>query len=134
MSKVVIDDNGLATMWYHPEKKIIHHEFKKFMSGDIFHAFLLKGTAAMKKYGAKKWLSDDRKNPVLTTEDITWGQTNWFPQTVAAGWKYWAIIQPEAAIAKMNLTKIVKQYGEAGIEARYFSDPDEALKWLESLP
>lgn len=132
MSKTVVEENEFATMWYHPEEKIIHHEYKKFMSGDVFHNFLLKGTETMKKNGASKWLSDDRENSVLTTEDIKWGETNWFPQTLQAGWKYWAIVQPTAAIAKMNTDKIVKQYGEAGIVAKYFTDPDEAFKWLAS--
>lgn len=133
MSKIVIEDNEYASMWYYPESKIIHHVFKKFMSGETFHNFLLKGTEAMKKYKADKWLSDDRKNPVLTTEDIKWGETNWFPQTLQAGWKYWAIIQPEAAIAKMNTSKIKEQYSQAGITAQYFTETDEAMKWLESF-
>ncbi len=132
MEKILVEENEHATLWYHPDEKMIHHEYKKFMSGDIFHQFLLKGTETMKKYGADKWLSDDRENPVLTTEDINWGMTNWFPQTLAAGWKYWAIVQPKAAIAKMNTDKIVKQYSEAGIVAKYFTDPDEAFKWLAS--
>jgi len=134
MPKIVVEDNEFATFWYHTDTKIVHHMYKKFMSGDIFHNFLLKGTATMKQYGAHKWLSDDRKNPVLTTEDIKWGETNWFPQTLEAGWKYWAIVQPEAAIAKMNTDKIVEQYSKAGVKAQYFTDADAALKWLESLP
>jgi hypothetical protein len=130
MGKTVFEDNEYGTMWYYPEDKIVHHQYKKFMSGDVFHNFLLKGTEAMKKFGLTKWLSDDRENPVLTTEDIKWGETNWFPQTLQAGWKYWAIVQPKAAIAKMNTDKIVEQYGKAGIVAKYFTDPDEAYRWL----
>jgi hypothetical protein len=134
MSKIIIEDNAFATLWYHPEKKIVHHEFHKFFYGDAFHAFLLKGTETMKKNGAKKWLSDDRKYPVLRNEDMTWALANWFPQTVQAGWKYWAIVQPEAIIAKMNMEKVAETYAQAGIIAKHFSTPDEAQKWLESLP
>ncbi len=57
------------------------------MSGEVFHKFLLKGTETMKKNGANKWLSGDREKPVLTTEDMKWGETNWFPQTLQAGGK-----------------------------------------------
>lgn len=134
MSQTLIEKNDFATLWYHPEKKIVHHEFYKFIYGEVLRAFLLKGTETMKKNGATKWLSDDRKNPVLKSEDMTWGETNWFPQTLQAGWKYWAIVQPEGAIAKMNMDKLIKMYGEAGVTAKYFSNPDEALKWLEDQP
>jgi hypothetical protein len=61
MSVITIEQNDYATMYYHPESKIVHHEFHKFIYGDVFRAFLLKGTETMKKYGATKWLSDDRK-------------------------------------------------------------------------
>ena len=134
MSLDLIEKNDFATLWFHPEKKIVHHEFHKFIYGDVFRAFLSKGTETMKKFGGHKWLSDDRKNPVLRTDDMEWAKQNWFPQTLQAGWKYWAIVQPEGAIAKINMDKMVEIYAQAGIIAQYFTDPAEALKWIESQP
>jgi hypothetical protein len=134
MPAILIEQTEFATLWYHPEKKIVHHEWHKFMFGDKFRAFLMKGTETMRKNKANKWLSDDRKNPVLSKEDMDWGAVNWFPQTLQAGWKYWAIVQPEAAIAKMNMKKLVEDYSKAGMTAQFFSNPEDALKWLESLP
>jgi hypothetical protein len=134
MSNIIIEENAFATLWYHPEKKIVHHEFHKFIYGDVLQSFLMKGTETLKKNGANKWLSDDRKNPVLKTEDADWGQAIWFPQTLQAGWKYWALVQSEGAIAKMNTEKLVKAYSQAGIIAKYFNNPDEAMTWLESQP
>jgi hypothetical protein len=134
MPKITIEDNEYVTLWYHPEKKIVHHECHKFVYGEVFRDFLLKGTETMKKNGANKWLSDDRKNPVLRTEDTEWGQANWFPQTLQVGWKYWAIVQPEGAIGKISMKKLVDIYAQAGITAQYFDNPEDALKWLESQP
>jgi hypothetical protein len=65
---------------------------------------------------------------------MAWGETTWFPQTLAAGWKYWAIVQSEGAIAKINTEKLVQSYTQAGITAKYFSNADDALIWLESQP
>ena len=134
MTAVVIEDNDYVILWYYPEKKIIHHKFKKFIHGDVFHEFLLKGTAIMKENGVKKWLSDDRLNPVLRQDDIVWGDTNWFPQTVNAGWKYWAIVQPKSMIASLNMQKLAKGYEESGIIAKFFSTPEDAMEWLEQFP
>jgi len=132
MSQLVLYDSPNVTLWYHEDKKIVHHSIKKFCFGEEFHKFLLAGTAAMKKYGAKKWLSDDRSNTVVRKEDMEWGQINWFPQTVQAGWKYWAIVQPKAVIAQSNMESLVEQYAKAGIVAKFFSDPDDAMRWLDS--
>ncbi len=134
MSKVKIEEFDFATLWYHPEKRIVHHEFHKLNYGDSLRSFLLKGTELMKEKGADKWLSDDRKNPVLRSEDMEWGAQNWFPKTLEAGWKYWAIVTPEKAITKANMDQLAEDYTKAGVTTRFFSTPEEALAWLESLP
>jgi len=134
MSINIIEKNDYATMYYHPESKIIHHEFNKFIYGDVFRAFLLKGTETMIETGATKWLSDDRKNPVMRAEDMDWALKIWFPGTLKAGWKSWAIVQPEGILAKVTMEKLMNDYSEAGVNTKFFIDPDEALKWLESQP
>ncbi len=133
MSVIIIEQNDYGTMYYHPESKIVHHEYHKFIYGDVYRAFLLKGTETLKKYGAIKWLSDDRKNPVVSAVDIEWGQKNWLPVTLQAGWKYWAIVQPEGILAKTTMENLMKDFARFGLTARYFTDPDVAMKWLESL-
>jgi hypothetical protein len=132
MAPITLYDSDMAILWYNPEKKVVHHQIKKFIYGEEFKKLLLTGTDAMKKYQAKKWLSDDRTNSVMRPEDMEWGQTNWFPQTVQAGWKYWAIVQPAKAIAQMNMEELVKIYSQAGVVAKFFSDPEEAMKWLDT--
>ncbi len=133
MAKQTLYDSEFATLWYHTDTKIVHHQIHKFIFGEEFHKLLLTGTDAMKKNHAQKWLSDDRTNSVILKEDMDWGQTNWFPKTVLAGWKYWAIVQPAGAAAQMNMEKLAKDYAALGVTARFFSDPDAALKWLESV-
>jgi hypothetical protein len=131
MDKEIVVDNEFGTMWFYPGKKIIAHQIKKFIYGESLYNFLLAGTEMMRKNKAHKWLSDDRYSPVLRKEDMEWGVTNWFPQTVQAGWKYWAIVQPIKTVGQMNMEELVKNYSKAGVIAKFFTDPDEALKWLD---
>ena len=133
MSKTTILDNDQITMWYHPEKKIIHHQMHKYVFGPKFREFLLKGVDVMRQRGADKWLSDDRLNPVLKPEDNQWAMTEWAPMVMKAGWKYWAIVQPEHLIAKLRMETNAKAFADMGLTVQLFSDPDEALKWLESV-
>ena len=82
--------------------------------------------------GPKKWLSDDRNNAALSKEDMEWTQTDWHPRTIATGWKYWAIVLPKNIIGQMNMDYIIKRAAAEGLTVRPFTDPDEAMEWLEN--
>ncbi len=134
MPAVVILDNPSVTVWFHPDKKIVHHKIHKFVYGKDFRDFLMAGTEALKKHKAQKWLSDDRESPILAQEDLDWGHDFWFPQTAKAGWKYWAIVKPDKVLARVTMERLMHQYAAFGVTARFFGDPDEAMIWLESQP
>jgi hypothetical protein len=134
MSTVTILDTPQITMWYHPEKKIVHHQMHKYTFGPTFRDALMKGVEIMQKNRARKWLSDDRLNPVLKPEDNEWAISDWAPKVIAVGWKYWAIVLPESVINKMRMENNAKVFAEKGVTVQFFQDPDEALEWLESLP
>jgi len=36
------------------------------------------------------------------------GMNVWFPTTIQAGWKHWAIVQPKYIISQFNLEKVAK--------------------------
>jgi hypothetical protein len=134
MSETIIVDNEYVTLWYHPEHKVIHHQFHKFTYGEPLREAFTEGAKLMEKYGAKKWLSDDRKNSALTKEDMEWADTVWRPRVIKAGYKYWAIVLPEKIVGQMNLKQIIKQkYANLGITVELFNGPDEAMQWLKSV-
>ncbi len=133
MSHQTIFENDYATLWYHPEKKIVHHQFHKYIYGAEFREILNKGIEAMEQYGAQKWLSDDRNNSSLTKDDTDWSLTDWTPRVMKAGWKYWAIVLPKKVVGQVTMKRFADMYNEKGITVRLFSEPDEALAWLESV-
>jgi hypothetical protein len=132
MDKEVILDNEYITVWYHHDKKIVHHQFHKFTCGKALHDGLSEGVATFEKNKAQKWLSDDRKNTVIGKEDLEWTATVWRPRVIKAGFKYWAIVLPEKIVGQMVMKRIVKEYADTGVTVKMFSDPDEAMKWLET--
>ena len=131
MEKEIVIDNEFITVWYYPETKIIHHQFHKFAHGQTFRDALAAGAESLKKNGAQRWLSDDRKNTVVNDEDLQWTSTVWRPLVTNAGWKYWAIVLPEKAVGKMNMNRIIEDYADTGVTVQLFSDPDDGLKWLK---
>jgi len=133
MATTTVIDNEFASLWCDAEKKLVHHHIKKWVHGEDLRKLLLSGYEQLKKNGCTKWLSDDRFNGALKPDDETWAKTVWFPQVLQAGWKHWAIVLPEKIVGQMNIQRFSEDYKAAGINAKAFSDPDAALKWLESL-
>jgi hypothetical protein len=131
MDKILVVDSSLISVWVYPERGMIHHVMKTYCHGDDFREALTRGVEAMELHQATKWLSDNRANGALPPEDAAWSAKNWFPRAKAAGWKHWSIVQPVKIIGQVNMARLVKQYGDLGINAQMFSDPDEAMAWLE---
>jgi hypothetical protein len=132
MDKELILDNEYITMWYYPHKKIVHHEFHKFVYGKTLHDALSAGAAILEEKGAQKWLSDHRKFTVLGKDDRDWSVTFWRPRVIKAGWKYWAIVLPDKILGQMVTKRIIEEYANTGVTVQMFSDPDEAMRWLET--
>lgn len=132
MSSITVLANEYATLVYHPDQKIVHHTFHKPISGDEFRQVLNTGAELLDKYGAAKWLSDDRANSALSEEDTEWSKTHWFPRAMSAGWKFWAIVVPEDVMGKMNMKEFVDSYYEQGLRIMVFTEPEKALRWLET--
>lgn len=123
--------NEYATLVYHASDKIVHHTFHKPIAGPHFRQVLNSGTELFQKYGASKWLSDDRGNGALHPDDGKWTMEDWSVRTVAAGWKYWAIVMPDAALGRANMRRFIRDYSDRGVVVRIFESPDDALDWLK---
>ena len=131
MPPIKILDDANITMWYYPETKILHHQIHQFFCGKPFREALMKGADVFQKYGAQKWLSDDRMETALSKEDLEWGDLEWFPRVAKLGWKYWAIVMPEKVIGQVTMKKLAEKYSAAGVTTKMFSNPDSAKDWLE---
>jgi hypothetical protein len=131
--RMTLLDNEYATLWYYPDKKIVHHQFKKYAFDESFREILMTGAEAFEKHGGQKWLSDDRKYGAVHPDDKEWGDANWVPRVVKAGWKYWAMVLPETVVGQMNLKRVTKEYSDnLGVEVNIFTNPDDAMNWLDS--
>lgn len=131
MPTQTILQNTNFTLWYHPEKKIVHHQLHKFIAGTMFRELLMSGTDLIKKNGATKWLSDDRSNSALRQDDLEWSEVEWAPITAKAGWKFWAIVQPDKILGQMAMQRLTEKYAKLGVTAKVFGDPASAMSWLE---
>lgn len=134
MEGITLVDNEYISVQYLSDKRIIYHTVHKPVSGQMFRDALLVGTAALIKYKASKWLSDDRKNGQVSREDAEWGVAVWNAQTIAAGWKYWAVVVPPAVADAGSLMPIIEALYELGLTMMVFTDLESAIAWLDEKP
>ena len=132
MNAITLMENPYVSVWFHPNTKIVHSRIHQFVSGKEFREFLMVGQAALIKNQAKKWLSDDRDNWVLAKDDLDWSRANWAPECARNGWKYWAIVRPEKVLAQVAMERLVEEYAHLGVTAKFFTDPRDAMTWLET--
>lgn len=133
MTDITVLDNTFASVVYHKEKGIIHHTFRRPVTGESFRNVLETGVACMKQNGATKWLSDDRLNSQLSEDDTDWATQTWFQMAQAAGWKTWALVVPEDLYARLNLIEHVNHYSSLGIRVMVFTKLEEAFDWLDQI-
>jgi hypothetical protein len=135
MPNVTIYSSDYITVEYWPDHNSIYHVVHQPISGQlpIFKEALNAGTEALQKYNVHKWLSDDRKNDALTPEGNAWSFSDWQPRTMKAGWKYWALVVPNAAAAAGTLAPVIEQLFELGLRMMVFANVEEAVAWLDSF-
>jgi hypothetical protein len=132
MSPIIIVDNEYITVRYLPDKKIVYHTVHKPIESKLFMSALDAGGEVLRKKGACKWLSDDRKNGPLSPEMIA-GPAIWGPGMVAAGWKYWANVVPREIISAGTLKPVMETLFDLGLRMNVFNNVEDAFQWLESM-
>ena len=109
----------------------MHHTLHKPVEGAVFRDVLTRGVEIFERSGANKWLSDDRGNSALHPEDGKWAMEVWSVRTLAAGWKYWAIVMPDAALGKANMRRFIREYSDRGVEVNVLGSAEDAFGWLK---
>jgi hypothetical protein len=130
MSVVTVLDDKYASLYYHPDTRIVHHRFHKELDSEHLRKLLSRGTELLREHGAFKWLSDNRAINAHSPEDTLWINAEWLPRAVEAGWKFWALVVPDDFIARINMKEFVDSFYEMGVRIMVFVDPDEAMNWL----
>ncbi len=134
MSRIVGLDNEFVTVHCDPEAGIVHHVMHRFVVSAMFRQALDAGLALMQAHGASKWLSDDRRNGAISSDDTLWAREDWRPRAIAAGFRTWAMVLPEQVVGQMRTRRIVEDARRSGLTVGTFHDADAALRWLEQQP
>ncbi len=133
MANITVVQNDYITILCDTDHKVIQHTIHKPIDTKTLITSLDAGIQAMAKYGATKWLSDDRLNGELSNDDKDWIFNQFPTRAMNAGWKFWAIIVPHEVAGRASMVDMVFDYTQRGILTRTFTNPADGKKWLESL-
>jgi hypothetical protein len=84
-------------------------------------------------HGFKTCLTDFRSLLPFSAENAHWLSWTWFPAMRAAGWQYWASVQPTSLLARAGLQDFVEHFALLGVETRLFATAREARLWVRDL-
>ena len=129
----IIIDNEYITVQYRSDIEAVHHTFHQAIEGYVLRNALDAGIGVLQRYGAIKWLSDDRNNAGVSPEDTEWSMNDWGPRAAEAGWKYWALVVPESIAGRVDMSGIVQRFWELGVRVNVFTSVEDAEDWLRSV-
>lgn len=134
MSVITVRDTAHYQLLFHEDEKIVHHVYKPSMGSAQLKELLNAGTDLLRQYRAAKWLSDNRQlQTAFTEDDAAWVNNVWLPETVRAGWKYWAMVVPESLIGQADHIQYVESFHGSGVRVSVFSNVDEAMDWITTV-
>lgn len=130
---MILYESKMAKVEWIENDRVVKKAFLGFIFGEDVRKAFIAGTEALEKYQGKKWLSDNSLLKPYHPDDVQWINEVFFPRALAAGWKYWAVIEPENFLGKRSMRHFLDFYQEKGITMKIFPAVDEGMAWLRSV-
>jgi hypothetical protein len=121
------------TVNYDERLRAVRHSMHGHVYGSALQEGMNAGLALLEQHGASRWLSDDRLNGPISSDDMRWLSEDWEPRAVRAGWRFWALVRPTQVLGQMNMRRNVDRVAKVGVLAKVFDDLAEAEAWLADL-
>lgn len=116
--------------YYYPEVAMIHFIWKKQTSGEALRKAFEIGLEFSKLNPTHYFLSDIRKQGVVSPEDRRWVERYTIPAAVQQGGSKVGIIFEGSVVKMYYLNMISLSLGKQGIPIKYFKATQDAFSWL----
>lgn len=128
---MIIKETGSYLLEYLEEHETMIHTLKRNNSKEEWQDLLTTGTEFLQEKGLSKWISENKRNGRISEEGAVWINDLWLPRAIQAGWRTWAIVEPENFTSRLNQRKYKSSFLEMGITVSCFSRLTEAIKWID---
>ena len=137
--------NQGTEVYYDDELEAIIAIYKGITSFENWKQHLDYALEIMKKYDARKWLTDTKEAKVVSVANQKYFAENFAPQMKGSTY-YVATVLAKDAFSEFGTKQLMKNFDKQGtkekqetnqqddtqIESGYFQTREEAIEWLES--
>lgn len=129
----VIAETPQYKLVLHEDPLVIHHTFTEKIDDYGFRELMLLGKDLIEEYGIERWVSDNRKvQNEFSPESLAWVESEWQPEVIRMGWKYWALVIPEGFYAQLDHMAYIESNFEKGVWVTLYTELEPALTWART--
>lgn len=131
--KKIIQDTDYAEISHDPELYLGKIEWKKKTSMEEYQYAFITLLGYAKDHRTDNFLSDIRKQTVVSPESRKWFETEMLPKAINAGLKRAAVVFDGNVFKKYYINMIIKVSNKFKLPMKIFNEEQEAIDWFNSF-
>ncbi len=132
MKKIILDTD-YAEISYDAELKLGRIEWKKKTTTEEYQYAFITLLEYAKNHPSDNFLSDIRKQSVVSPENRKWFESEMLPRAIEAGLKRAAVVFDGNVFKKYYINMIIQVTNKFGLPMKVFNSEEEALVWFKSF-
>jgi hypothetical protein len=132
VSKQIFHENDAVQLYYDGNLKVTVIQWKRPVSSEEYRETFRVVLDSLKIYKTPGWISDVRKQGVVSTEDQQWLVQTLGAEAIRYGLKRVAVIGFKDPLRADYYGRIKLATSENGADMRIFNSMEEALEWMQS--
>jgi hypothetical protein len=130
---VVVYNARWITIRWDESLKASWAEAKAYAEGEELRAGYNAMLELCRQKRNSRYLADARNLAPVSQTDQRWLNEEWFPQIMAAGVRFMAIVMPKSAVARLSARQILSTIDTITIVTNHFDDIEAARAWLRTV-
>jgi signal transduction histidine kinase len=131
VSKQIFHENDAVQLYYDGNLKITVIVWKRKITSEEYRDTFRRVLDSLKIYKTPGWISDIRKQGMVSEDDQKWLLRTLAPDAIKSGLRQIAVVGIDAIEPTPYHKLIEKVTAENGIRFRSFNAIDDALKWMK---
>jgi signal transduction histidine kinase len=132
VTRQIFYDNEAVQLYYHGNLNIIVIYWKREVTSHEYHEAFEALVNSLNTYQAPGWISDVRRQGIISEKDQIWFGENILPELLKGGFKYVAVIGLDSRERQRYHDYLFSLSSELRFDLRNFSSMDESMTWMES--
>jgi len=131
--KKIVQDTDYVEISHDPELKLGKIEWKRKTSTEEYQYAFISLLGYAKNNPTENFLSDIRRQTVVSPENRIWFEKEMLPKAIKAGLKRAGVVFDGNVFKKYYINMIIKVTNKFGLPMKIFNSEEDALNWFSSF-